>query len=314
MKKSLFVVFLLSSVFTPIIYARGFSEPSLAKFSHKRQGHVPTEKYPWHVFIDAGNCSGVVVKERWILTSALCARDLTTQRSTAGLSLILNGGPEGDRSVVFLRVRNRSMSRNFFGTYAVPVMKAFVFPKYNTRTSTDNFGLLYLARKAVLRNTQRISLIKLPDVKLLTSLSLTRNFSSTILGWGQNSFGLKLPQRFKEGGNVSADRVCPHRSSEDETFHPVGLEKSWCFVAGTQGMPSIDRGSPLVVKRNRTWVIIGVYSRGETRRSYKHTTLFSRIDASVLAWMTKLFAVGGERLHLFVFMSSERYCPCPLWG
>ncbi|XP_074628689.1 uncharacterized protein LOC141886438 isoform X2 [Acropora palmata] len=186
------------------------------------------------------------------------------------------------------------MGRNFFGTYAVPVMKAFVFPKYNTRTSTDNFGLLYLARKAVLRNTQRISLIKLPDVKLLTSLSLTRNFSSTILGWGQNSFGLKLPQRFKEGGNVSADRVCPHRSSEDEMFHLVGLEKSWCFVAGTQGMPSIDRGSPLVVKRNRTWVIIGVYSRGETRRSYKLATLFSRIDASVLAWMTKLFAVGDK--------------------
>ena len=305
MKKSLFVLFLLSSLFTPIIYARGFSEPSLAK----RQGHVPTENYPWHVFIDAGNCSGVVVKERWILTSALCARDLTTQRSTAGLSLILNGDPEGDRSVVFLRVRNRRMGRNFFGTYAVPVMKAFVFPKYNTRTLTDNFGLIYLARKAVLRNTQRISLIKLPDVKLLTSLSLTRNFSSTILGWGQNSFGPKLRQRFKEGGNVSADRVCPH-----ETFHPVGLEKSWCFVAGTQGMPSIDRGSPLVVKRNRTWVIIGVYSRGETRRSYKHATLFSRIDASVLAWMTKLFAVGGERKHLFVFMSSEHYCPCPLWG
>lgn len=293
MKKSLFVLFLLSSIFTLIICARGFSAPSFAKVSHKRQGHVPTEKYPWHVFIDAGNCSGVVVKERWILTSALCARDLTTQRSTAGLSLILNGGSEGDRSVVFLRVRNRSMGRNFFGTYAVPVMKAFVFPKYNTGTSTDNFGLLYLAPKAVLPNTQRISLIKLPDVKLLTSLSLTMNFSSTILGWGQNSFGLKL-RRFKEGGNVFAGRVCPHRSSEDETFHPVGLEK-WCFVAGTQGMPSIDQGSPLVVKRNHTWVIIGVYSRGETRSSYKHATLFSRIDASVLAWMTKLFAVGGER-------------------
>lgn len=295
MKKSLLVQFLLSSIFTPIISARGFSEPPLAKFSHKRQGHVPTEKYPWHVLIDVGNCSGVVVKERWILTSALCARDLTTQRSSAGLSLILNGGPEGDRSVVFIRVRNRSMGRNVFGTYAVPVMKTFVFPEFNTRTSTDNFGLLYLAHKAVLPNTQRISPIKLPDVKLLTSLSLKINFSSTILGWGQNSFGLKLPQRLKEEGNVSPGRVCPHRSSEDKTFHPVGLEKSWCFVAGTQGMFSIDQGSPLVVKRNRTWVMIGVYSRGETRRSGKHATLFSRIDAGVLAWMTKLFAVGGER-------------------
>ena len=286
--KSLFVLCLLSSTVPTLTDAQRSFNP-LSRVVHKRANPVSPEQYPWHVFISSVRCSGVLVRERWILTSAFCVQALT-QNTSVGLFPV-EGARESD---VFIRVGNHHIDLEIPGADSVPLLEKFVYPRYNVNTSIGNFGLLYLARDVMLPNDQSLSRIELPSLKFVNSILHATNRLAKVTGWGHNSARRKTPFRNLREDTVSLARVCLQRFTAGVN-HREMVDKSWCVMAGTRGMCSTDQGSPLVIQRNHSWVIIGVYSRGETCASGKDATLFSRIDSKVLEWMQTLFTAGGER-------------------
>lgn len=289
--KSLFVLCLLSSTVPTLIETQRSFNP-LSRIVHKRTNHASPEQYPWHVFISSVKCSGVLVRQRWILTSAFCVQALT-QNASVGL-FPAEGARESDRTTVFIRVGNHHIDFEIPGADSVPVLEKFVYPGYNENTSIDNFGLLYLARDVMLPNDQRLSRIELPSLKFVNSILRATNRLAKVTGWGHNSARRKTPFRTLREDTVSLARVCLQRLTDGRNHREL-VDKSWCVMAGTRGMCSTDQGSPLVIQRNHSWVIIGVYSRGETCVSGKGAALFSRIDSKVLKWMQTLFTAGGER-------------------
>lgn len=260
----------------------------------KRSSHAPRETYPWHVFINTSKCSGVFVRERWVLTSAFCVHAVKTQLSSPGLVPFQGPFASDRRTTVFVRVGNHNLALETPGVDSVPVMKAFVYPKYNPNASSGNLGLLYLARDVMLPNDQHVQRIKLPHLKFENSIRRATNRSAKVTGWGHRSSAHKTPFRTLHENDVSLAPVCL-QSFMDGGNRREMLDESWCVVAGTHGMCSIDQGSPLIIQRNRSWVVLGVYSRGETCVSGKHAALFSRINSETLEWMQKLFTAGGER-------------------
>ena len=295
--KSLFVLCLLSSTVPTLTEAEHLFK-RLSRVARRRAIHAPSEQYPWHVFISSVSCSGVLVRERWILTSGFCVQALKTQPSSAGLFPV-EGSRESGQTTVFIRVGNHHIDFEIPGADLVPVREKFVYPRYNLNTSIGNFGLLYLARDITLPNVQSLSRVELPSLKFVNSILRVTNRLAKVTGWGHNSARQKTPFRTLKEDAVSLARVCLQRFTDGRN-HGELVDKSWCVVAGTQGMCSIDQGSPLVIQRNHSWVIIGVYSRGETCVSGKHAILFSRIDYKVLEWMQTLFAAGGERRSMSV--------------
>lgn len=288
--KGLLVLCFLSSTFTTQTKEQRFFKP-ISRAFYKQASHTP-EKYPWHVMITSVKCSGVYVYERWVLTSAFCVQALEKRYSSVGL-FSSGRASNNDRATVFIRVGKHYTDFETPGSDSVPVLETFVYPKYNANRSIANLGLLYLARNVMLPNGQRVSPIKLPGIKLINSLRHPTNRSAKVTGWGHNSFGRETPFRTLQGDTVSIARVCLQRFV-DGKFHRELLDKSWCAVAGTRGMCSIDQGSPLIIRRNHSWVLIGVYSSGKSCVTGKHATLFSRVDFKALKWMQKLFSVGGE--------------------
>ena len=230
--------------------------------------------FAWHVFISSVKCSGVFVHDRWILSSASCAQLIKAMDS--------------DQGTVFVRVGNHHADLQTPGEDTVPVLEALVYPKYNASTASANFGLLYLARDVILPNDQRASRVKLPGVEIPL---LDR--SAKITGWGHLS-GRKSPFTTLTENDVSLTpgHDCIQRFT-DGSLREV-LDESWCVLSGTQGMCSADQGSPVVVKQNNSYAVLGVYTHGKTCSSGKDVALFSRIDSGVLEWIQKLFAVGGE--------------------
>lgn len=176
------------------------------------------------------------------------------------------------------------------GEDSVPVLEALLYPKYNASTSSANFGLLYLARDVMLPNDQPVSRVKLSGMELLNDSVRLR---AKITGWGHLS-GRKSPFRTLGESNVLLNGHACQQGFTNGGKRKM-LDDSWCVQAGTEGMCSIDQGSPVVIKRNNSWVVLGVYTHGDTCSSDKHAALFSRIDSSVLEWIQKLFTVGGER-------------------
>ena len=251
--------------------------------------HVLQGEFPWHVFMSSVKCSGVFINERWILSSARCVQ--------------LINDMESDQRTVFIRVGNHHVDLDSPGEDEVPVLKALLYPEY-AATSSPNFGLLYLARSVILPNDQRITRVKLPNSQLLTNLMSLKNRSAKTTGWGHSS-GRKSPFTTLAENDIllMSGRDCL------QSFPDVGkrklLEESWCVVAGTAGMCSIDQGSPVVIKRNHSWVVVGVYTYGETCSSDEHSALFSRITSGVLEWIRRLFTVGGETRNT-IFLTYHR--------
>ena len=267
----------------------------------RSSSHVRRREFPWHVFMSSVKCSGVFIHERWILSSARCVERIEDMGS--------------DQRTVFIRVGNHHVELDKPGEDEVPVLRAFVYPEY-AATSTANFGLLYLARNVILPNDQRLPRVKLPSSELLSSLISVKNRSTAkITGWGHFS-GRKSPFTTLAENDVL---LMPGRDCL-QSFPDVGkrklLAESWCVVAGTAGMCSIDQGSPVVIKRNHSWVVLGVYTYGETCSPDKDTALFSRITSGVLEWIRKLFTVGGEtETHLlFPYISPGHFPGFPRIG
>lgn len=276
--KTLFVLCFFSIVVT------AFSEEHRSSKLSSASSLVRRGEFPWHVFISSVKCSGVFIHERWILSSARCVQFLKDM--------------ENDQRTVFIRVGNHHVDLDLPGEDEVPVLKALVYPEY-AATLSANFGLLYLARSVILPNAQRITRVNVPSLQLLSSPMSLQNRSAKITGWGHFS-GRKSPFTTLAENDVL---LIPGRDCL-QSFPDVGkrelLEESWCVVAGTAGMCSIDQGSPVVVERNHSWVVVGVYSYGETCSSDKHTVLFSRITSGVLEWIRKLFTVGGETRNMLI--------------
>lgn len=252
--------------------------------SLKRPSHVLGD-FPWHVFMSAVKCSGVFVHERWILSSASCVQ--------------LIKAVDGDQRTVFIRVGNHHVDLETPGEDTVPVLEALVYPKYNANTASANFGLLYLARNVILPNDQRASRINLPSVEILNGSMSLLDRPAKITGWGHLS-GRKSPLTTLAESEVSLipGHDCIQRFTDDEKREL--LDESWCVLAGTKGMCSVDQGSPVVIKQNNSWVVFGIYTHGETCSSDKDAALFSRIDSGFLEWIQKLFAVGGERRSMLI--------------
>ena len=266
------------------IAATVFSEEHRSSKLTSSSSHVHRGEFPWLVFMSSVKCSGVFIHERWILSSARCVQLIKDM--------------ESDQRTVFIRVGNHHLDLDSPGEDEVPVLKALVYPKYVARSSA-NFGLLYLARRVILPNDQGITLAELPSSQLLSNQMSLQNRSAKITGWGHFS-GRKSPFTTLAENDVL---LMPGRECL-QSFPDVGqrelLEESWCVVAGIAGMCSIDQGSPVVIKRNHSWVVVGVYTYGETCSSDKYTALFSRITSGVLEWIRKLFTVGGETKNMLI--------------
>ena len=256
-----------------------------SKLLARTSSHVRRGEFFWHVFTSSVKCSGVFVHERWILSSAWCVQLIKDMDS--------------DHRTVFVRVGNHHLDLDSPGEDEVPVLKALVYPEYGAATSSANFGLLYLARSVILPSDQPITRVKLPSSQLFSSPMSFRNRSAKITGWGHFSGR-------KSSFTTLAENDVLLLPGGDclQRFPDVGkrelLEESWCVVAGTEGMCSVDQGSPVVVKRNHSWVVVGVYTYGETCSSDRDTALFSRITSGVLEWIRKLLTVGGETRNMLI--------------
>lgn len=280
--KTVFVVCVFSIAVT------AFKEEHRSSKLTRSPGHVRRGEFPWHVFMSSVKCSGVFIHERWILSSGKCVQ--------------LIKDTDSDQRTVFIRVGNHHVELDSPGEDEVPVLRALVHPEY-AATSSANFGLLYLARSVILSNKQRLPHVNLPSSRLISRLmSLKNRSASKITGWGHFS-GRNSPFTTLGEDDVL---LMPGRDCL-QSFADVGkrklLEESWCVVAGTAGMCSIDQGSPVVIKQNHSWVVVGVYTYGETCSPDKDTALFSRITSGVLEWIQKLFTVGGETRNILIIFS-----------
>ena len=272
---------LLVLSFLSIAVAASYDEHRSSN-SRKQPNHFSGETFPWHVFMNSVKCSGVLVHNRWILSSAWCVELVKAN---------LNLKHAVDHSTALIRVGNHHVDLQKQGEDTVPVLKALVYPEYNATASTDNFGLLYLARDVMLPNDLPILHVKLPTLKTFNG---STRLLAKITGWG-HLMGRKSPFTTLAENDVLLTRGQDCLRSFRDRRKGRLLDDSWCAVAGTKGMCSIDQGSPVVVKQDNSWVVFGVYTHGETCASNgRDVALFSRIDSAVLQWIKKLFTVGGE--------------------
>ncbi|XP_022791598.1 neurogenic locus notch homolog protein 2-like isoform X2 [Stylophora pistillata] len=254
-------------------------------FNSRNQTHHPLgERFPWHVFVSSVKCSGVLVQERWILSSALCTR-LVKEK------LNLKRNDDSDHSTVFIRVGNHHVDLQASGEDTAPVLRALVYPKYNASASTGNVGLLYLARKVMLPDDHPVSHAKLPDFE---TNKVSNRLLGKITGWGYLSGrSSQYKTLLQSDVLLTAGRDC-QRSFRDRSMGKL-LDESWCAVAGKKGICSTDQGSPVVVKQDGHWFVVGVYTYGQTCSSAtRDVALFSRIDPDVLQWIQKLFTAGDR--------------------
>ena len=265
-------------------------------FNTRKQTHYPLrERFPWHVFVSSVNCSGVLIQEQWILSSALCTKLVKAKLNS-------KHNVDSDHSTVFIRVGNHHVDLQARGEDTAPVLRALVYPKYNASASTGNFGLLYLARKVMLPDDLPASHAKLPDFE---TNNVSRRLLGKITGWGHLSGrSSQFKTLVQSDVLLTPGRDC-HRSFRDRSKGKL-LDKSWCAVAGTKGMCSTDQGSPVVIKQDGHWAVVGVYTYGPTCSSTtRDVALFSRIDHEVLQWIEKLFTVGGGRKIIIVISTKS---------
>ena len=260
-------------------------------FNSRNQTHHPLgERFPWHVFVSSVKCSGVLVQERWILSSALCTKLVKEKLNP-------KRNDDSDHSTVFIRVGNHHVDLQASGEDTAPVLRALVYPKYNASASTGNVGLLYLARKVMLPDDHPVSHAKLPDFE---TNKVSSRLLGKITGWGYLSGrSSQYKTLLQSDVLLTAGRDC-QRSFRDRSMGKL-LDESWCAVAGKKGICSTDQGSPVVVKQDGHWFVVGVYTYGQTCSSAtRDVALFSRIDPDVLQWIQKLFTAGGGRKMIFI--------------
>ena len=269
------------------------SSPTFTRNFHKTASHLAPNQFPWHVFIPSVKCSGVFIHERWVMTSASCVSRWKAKPKVDGW-FPFGYTFAGNRATLFIRVGNHHVDFKIPGEDTVPVLESLVYPDHNANSSQGDIGLLYLARKVILPNGRHHPLVSLPDVESVKSLRLA-DYSAKVVGWGHESAGRDVPFRTlgQNDALLNSSSICLQRFKKDPDLS-LSSDSWLCASAGNKGMCSIDQGSPVVIKQNNSWVVVGIYSRGEPCEVQQSTALFSRIDAKVLKWIRKLHKVKGE--------------------
>lgn len=237
----------------------------------------------WHVFLPSVHCSGSLVDARWVITSALCILQWKSFVSSAVGGFPASGAAHGDESTMYVRVGNNHIDLALPGQDLVPVLKALLYPGFDNATLDGNIGALYLAREPILTAAKKSHGL---SIKLLSfdSTSFTNcSRLAKVTGWGYGS-GLASPFRvLHEDIMLIASSTCIENQSGNVLLRSNGSRR----------ICSADNGSPLVVNKNGSWSLLGVYSRGKGCGIEQEDSVFSRVDVTVLKWLESLFKIKG---------------------
>ena len=233
--------------------------------------------HTWHVFLSP-HCSGALVRERWVMTSAACVLQWRLQRASDQISP--SKGDESRMSRVNVRLWGRQADLRTPAEDVIPIREGLVYPGFDGSTLDGNVGVLYLARPPMLSKTYQHRYLALPDAVNVCTLR-----SVKLTGWGKGS-----------------GRENPHHVLHEETLvikRPYSCAKTEGKITlrtnGNGRICTADYGSPLTQFRNGSRRLVGVFSRGKSC-GLRQNTVFTSLGPAVMRWLSRVFRVKGKRM------------------
>lgn len=194
-------------------------------------------------------CSGTVIAPYWVLTSASCV----TQAN-------------------IFEVRHRSLLHFTDGTVETS-LNSYIHPYYNVTSNSNNVALLSFPR-APFTSSQVL--------KFLPRADHNKNLAgrhSIVTGWGKDVCAERISPVLQYVNGV----VVANTSSECQSnWNGRTLERNdiLCANFANQVGCAGDTGSPLVVRVERVWYLIGVAAYDATAAAcQRSTTLFTPLFA-----------------------------------
>nr|XP_034178427.1 trypsin I-P1-like isoform X1 [Osmia lignaria] len=225
---------------------RGYPLPFYPKYTNEAT-EVPIKSVPWQASLQWGYtdhthfCSGAIISERWILTSAHCA---------------LMVPPYGDFVVKVgkhnLQIKERTEQTVF-------VEKSIIQRNYDGEAGPYDIALLKLSKS--LKYTDSVNSVDLPE-----SGNVSNGAAVTLTGWGSSwrTYAPMMPDKLQLLKLNTIDIDTCNKSVIQLTGSSSLSVNSICTGPRSSGFATCngDPGSPLVVSNGTNYELIGIASWG----------------------------------------------------
>ncbi|XP_029051286.1 trypsin-1-like [Osmia bicornis bicornis] len=225
---------------------RGYPLPFYPKYTNEAT-EVPIKSVPWQASLQWGHtshthfCSGAIINERWVLTSAHCA---------------LMVPPYGDFVVKVgkhdLQIKERTEQTVF-------VEKSIIQRNYDGEAGPYDIALLRLSKS--LEYTDSVNSIDLPE-----SGNVSNGAAVTLTGWGSSwrTYAPIMPDKLQLLKLNTIDIDTCNKSVIQLTGSSSLSVNTICTGPRSSGFATCngDPGSPLVVSNGTNYELIGIASWG----------------------------------------------------
>ncbi|XP_066575497.1 chymotrypsin-like protease CTRL-1 [Amia ocellicauda] len=226
-------------------------KPVISGYNRILNGHnAVSGSWPWQVSLQDSTgfhfCSGSLINEYWVMTSALCGVTPGQHRAILG---------EYDRSSNTEPIQNKSIAR------------VITNPQHNSNTFDSDIALVKLSSPALL--TDRVQ-----PVCLATS---TTNFAAgtqcVTTGWGHTGIVASPPRLQQVSMPLMSQAIC-------QLYWGTQITNNM-MCAGAAGASTClgDSGGPLVCESGGVWQQVGIVSWGFYNCYVYFPGVFTRISA-----------------------------------
>lgn len=246
----------------------------LKRVLRKRSVETPNDVFPWHVFIPVLRCSGVLVRGRFVVTSASCLSRIP---------------PNMPFSAILVRVGNHHINVEAPGEDTIPVLHVLTFPKHGHKNSPGNIAVLYLARDVMQAGTSRLSPTQLLNLPLVSDDASKVGSVAKVMGWGHHSsLNAPLSTLHHDSVFISGLQFC--KSNYKKQVNDDML----CVYNSNGSLCSVDGGSPLIAQNtNDSWILLGIFAWGNTCEPFPKPAVFTKINSEMIRWLESLLRVKG---------------------
>ncbi|XP_029913891.1 protein Z, vitamin K-dependent plasma glycoprotein a [Myripristis murdjan] len=216
---------------------------------------------PWQAILksagSAGFCSGVILKENLVLTSAQCAHKYDSFQVAVG--------------------KRQTTYEN--GEQTLNAKVSHIHPRYVAGRPENDLAVVELHERIVFKKT--VVAACLPERDFAEKVLMTGEFTAVVTGWKDPTEGVEVQ------GPLKFNNLAYNRLSECLVTHP-GLitNKMGCTAARTNADCTMGSGSPLLTLYRDVFFLTGVVSQppgGDCRKGY----IFQKVSR-FLGWIQPL--------------------------